>query len=207
MEVGETCLAIVGGGRCFLASLVLIVAAPGLLGRRPTSLPVGEAGLAVKRLRGAMEGDIQAMALGCLNGAGTADVALYLHLAVGLSASIFLMGKVMDRRKLDAVTARGCYLVDRACGVAAQGGQACRRASSLVTRAAPYLLRLRPSFLPVGIACIAVVGSMLFTTTIDIAAAPVLLCRRPASLPVREACVAVVWVRDLDEDVAAQILM
>mmetsp|Transcript_83754 Transcript_83754/g.102629 ORF Transcript_83754/g.102629 Transcript_83754/m.102629 type:complete len:202 (-) Transcript_83754:975-1580(-) len=93
-----------------LAAFALLGATPLFLGRRPSSEEIAQGCIAVKSRRsGHMDG-----ATGFLNTAGTANIALHLHLTVSKSTSIIASREHVVFGPMDAIHAGGAFARVRA---------------------------------------------------------------------------------------------
>mmetsp|Transcript_33389 Transcript_33389/g.71938 ORF Transcript_33389/g.71938 Transcript_33389/m.71938 type:complete len:574 (-) Transcript_33389:502-2223(-) len=169
-----------------LAALLLVVAAPDLLGRGPCPTEVAQRRMAIERLKALA---LLATASG-LNGACAAHIAFHLHLAVGQVAGVFfLRSEDVFLSPLHALRARARLALDDALGIAAQGRQRGVGAAQLERLAAEIPLIAGPA----GHVAVCSVAVELHTVLrVALVAAPVLLVGRPTLDPVVGASLAVV---------------
>mmetsp|Transcript_21016 Transcript_21016/g.49962 ORF Transcript_21016/g.49962 Transcript_21016/m.49962 type:complete len:816 (-) Transcript_21016:20-2467(-) len=165
-----------------LAALVLVAAAPLLLLRRPGAEEVVQRSIAVV---GLAAGAAAHLAARSRDGAGAADIALHLNLAVGQSARVPVCLEHVVGGPVDAGLAHRGLAVEGAGGVAAQRRQSGVGAALLEVAAAPAALGRRPrAHVPVAV--------VRHAAPVLLLAAPALLRVGPSVQPVGDPGVAVV---------------
>lgn len=162
----------------------MLGAAPVLLRRRPGSEEVAERSIAVKGIT-ALGVDFAASGL---DGAGAANVAIHLHLAVGQGALVALGAEDIVGHPMDSIGAFGGFATHGAGGITLQWRKGGPWAALLEIVAAVLSLSVPPAVPRRGFAgAVELHAAAVFTF-----AAPVLLGVRPSLHPVGEARGAVV---------------